>query len=198
VRALAAAFLVFAASAAGQQVLYKWTDREGRVHFADRPPAGFKGEVTRIQTDAAPESVPKRAPPKAAGTDADEEKGKPPPDMATSRRLKREQLAARLSAAREKLEKARKALESGEESQEDEKQFVQERFDRNARRPERTPPPRPNCISQVSMDGKAIWICPRPIPNDAYYARQQKLEEAVKKAEEEVEEAERDYRRGVD
>jgi hypothetical protein len=53
-------------------------------------------------------------------------------------------------------------------------------------------------MASKGSDGRAIWNCPRPIPNEAYFDRQKQLEEAVKKAEEEVTEAERAYRRGVD
>ena len=51
----------------------------------------------------------------------------------------------------------------------------------------------------MDAKGKAAGaVCPALIPNDAYYERQKQLEDAVKKAEEEVAAAEDAYRRGVD
>jgi hypothetical protein len=200
----AAAALLFAAAgiASAAQVFYKWTDNDGRIQFSDKPPVAFKGEVTRIlvedspQLPAAPAAGSRPAPKAKPAVDEDEREK--PADMNSLRRAKREGLEMRLAAARASLEAAQKALADGEEPGEAERQFVQERLNRDARRPERTPAPRSNCMSRVSSDGKAIWICPRPIPNEAYYTRREKLEEAVRKAEEDVAEAERAYRRGVD
>ena len=177
------------------QAVFKWVDKDGKVHFADKPPTNFKGEVTRITPDAQPDPVAPRPKAKPEAVPIEEEKA---PDANARRRATREHLAARVAAARAKLEQARRALADGEGAGDDEKQFVQERLDRNARRPERTPPPRSNCMSQVTPDGKPIWICPRPVPGQAYYERREKLEEAVRKAEEELDEAQRAYRRGVD
>ena len=170
--------LLAAASAFGQ-ALYKWVDADGKAHYGEKPPAGFKGAVTRI--DLPDEKA------------ADE---KMTPNA--KRRAERERLTAKLEAARAKLETARKALAEGDEPQEGERIYMQQRFERNERRPERTPAPHVNCMSQYSADGKPIWNCPRPVPNEAYYDRQKALEEAVRKAEEELADAEREYRRGVD
>jgi len=186
-----------ATDAGAQTTLYKWVDKDGKTNFSDKPPAGFKGEVTRVLTDAPPDapvpSAPKAAPKKVQAPEDDK-----PPDMNTRRRLLREQLAARVAAAQAKVDQARKAIADGELPSDEEKQFVQQHFARDARRPERTPPPRSNCMSQVSSDGKPIWLCPRPVPGEKYYDRQKKLEEALAKAEEELADAERAYRRGVD
>jgi hypothetical protein len=199
VRFSAAAVAIIALTAAlgcSAQVLYRWVDKDGKVNFSDKPPNAFKGEVTRIQVDSAPDlpaALP-AAPRKPARVEEDEK----PLDAAGKRRQVREQLAARLTAARAKVELARKVLSDGEPTDEGERQFVQERFDRNARRPERTPPPRSNCMAQSTPEGRDIWICPRSIPGEAYFSRQEKLEEALRRAEEELAEAERAYRRGVD
>ena len=193
--ALGVVVLCGAPALATGQAVYKWVDKDGKIHFADKPPVNFKGEVTRITPDAQPDAVAPRPKAKPDAERVEEEKA---PDLAARRRATREQLAARVAAARAKLEQARKALADGEGTGEDEKQYVQERLGRDARRPERTPAPRSNCMSQVTPDGKAIWICPRPVPGQAYYERQEKLEEAVRKAEEELDEAQRAYRRGVD
>ncbi len=194
---LAVAAFAFAAAATAQ-TLYKWIDKDGRVHFADKPPVGFKGEVTKIQVDAQPDVVVPRASAPRAQPQAEGDGKDKPVDAATRRRELREQLTARLSLARAKLEAARKALSETDGATEEERQFVRQEFGRDERRPERTPAPRANCMSQKTTDGKAVWNCPRPIPTDAYFERQAKLEEAVRKAEEEVAEAERLYRRSVD
>src|SRR5258707_8323400 len=102
--------LVLAADAAAQ-TLYKWVDKDGRVHFADKPPVGFKGEVTKIQADAQPDvvvpraSAPRASAPRAQPQAEEGDKDKPV-DAATRRRELREQLTARLSLARAKLEAA--------------------------------------------------------------------------------------------
>ena len=198
-RTLIAVALLLLASGAFAEVLYKWVDKDGRVHFSDKPPVGFKGEVAKIVTDAVPDPPPVAAPrpaPKVVKPEAeDDEKSV---DIATQRRQLREQLAARVAAARVKLEAARKALADGEDASSEERQYVRQEFARDERRPDKTPPPRGNCMSQKTTDGKAVWNCPRSIPTEAYFTRQDKLEEAVKKAEEELAEAERAYRRGVD
>ena len=181
------------------QFLYKWIDNQGRVQFADKPPVGFKGEVTRIPIDVQPDPVPRATvkPVAKPPVELDEDKDKVP-DLATRRRQERELLTARLAMARTKLEVARKALGDGEGTIADERDYVREEFARNEKKPERTPPPRTNCNMQTTTDGRAVWNCPRPIPNEAYFERQKKLEEAVRQAEEEVAEAEQAYRRGVD
>lgn len=194
---IAASGIAFAFEACAQ-TLYKWVDQDGRTHFSDKPPAGFKGEVTKIQADAVPDVVIRApaAPAKAQAQDDDKEKA--PPDVAARRRQLRDQLAARVAVARANVEAARKALGDGEGATDDEKQYVRQESPRDERRPERTPPPRSNCMSQKTSDGKSVWNCPRPIPGEAYFERQAKLEEALRKAEEELADAERAYRRGVD
>jgi len=189
------ALFVALCEGASAQTLYKWVDKDGNTHYSDKQPVGFKGEVTRIEADAQPEPTPK-LPAKASKAEADEDEKAP--DIAARRRAERERLAARLAMARARLEEARKALVDGEDVRDGEKQMVQQRHDRNERRPDRTPAPRLNCASQKATDGRAIWNCPTPIPGEAYFSRQKALEEAVQKAEEDLAEAERAYRRGVD
>ena len=190
---------LFAADAFAETFYYRWIDKDGKTQFSDKPPANFKGEVTKVLVDPVdpvrPPPRPAAAPKARPATAEAEEKT---PDLATRRRAQRDHLEARLSQARQNLEAAKKALADGEGTTQDEKQFVRENFARNERQPERTPPPRGNCMASKGSDGRAIWNCPRPIPNDAYFERQKQLEDAVKKAEEELTEAERAYRRGVD
>jgi len=179
------------------QTLYKWIDKDGKVQYADKPPLNFKGEVTTIEADAVPPAL-KPAPKPAARPAAALDEKEIPQTTAARRRAERERLAERLTAARARVEQARAALADGEAVLQDEKQIVQQHHPRNARRPESTPPPRLNCMSEQAPDGRAVWNCPTPIPTESYYARQKALEEALQKAEEELAEAERAYRRGVD
>jgi hypothetical protein len=53
-------------------------------------------------------------------------------------------------------------------------------------------------MGETTSDGRTLWNCPAPIPGEAYFDRQKALEDALQKAEEELAEAERAYRRGVD
>ena len=201
--ALATLVAVLLCASASAQVFYKWTDADGKIHYADKPPAGFKGTVTRIDTGDIPKPPPLPddrilKSPEDARDAADEKAEEEKSTLNAKRKAQRERLAARVEIARAKLEKARKALEEGDEPREGERTYVQQRFARSERRPERTPAPHVNCMSQYAADGTPIWNCPRPIPNEAYYERQKALEDAVKKAEEELADAERAYRQGVD
>jgi len=196
-RASFAALAFLFAHSASAQTFYKWTDGNGKVHYADKPPAGFKGEVTPMETDSAPAPPPATRP--AAKAQSVEPQGEEKaPDLAARRRAERERLGARVTAARAKVEKARKALDDGEDPQDDEKQIVQQLHNRDAQRPERTPPPRLNCMATKTPDGRPAWNCPTPVPGETYYDRQKTLEDALRTAEDELAEAERAYRRGVD
>lgn len=177
------------------QTMYKWTDAQGKVQYSDQLPKNFKGEITRIEVDAPPSPPPlpvvKPAAPKSEIAPSAE---KPAGDPATKRRAVREKLAADLLLARERLETARKARTEGEDVSVDERQVVQQRYAKG------TQPgtPRSNCREVVGVDGKKAMMCPALVPGEAYYERMRLLDEAVARAEVEVEEAQRAYRRGVD
>ena len=187
--------LVAALVAAGplealSQALYKWTDKDGKVQYSDKPPAKFDGEVTRIEIDAQPATRPPyvapQAPPKAV------EEGPPQPaDPATKRRELRVKLEARVAAARAQLATAKAALEAAGSPQEGEGQVVQQRF-------AKPKAGRSNCRAMKGADNKVFYNCPSLVPNDAYYERVKNLEDAVARAEEELAAAEEAYRRGVD
>jgi hypothetical protein len=188
------AVLGFAAHASAQ-TLYKWTDAQGRVQYGDRVPKDFKGEVTRIESDAQPPQsppwVPKAAAPKAQeGAQAE----KPADDLNTRRRLLREKLMADVARARDRLEAARKAVEDADGPGVGERQVVQQRFARGTQ----PKTPRSNCREVVASDGKKQLMCPALVPGEGYYDRIRLLEEAVAKAEEDLALAERAYRQGAD
>ncbi len=203
----------FFVSAAEAQVLYKWMDADGKIHYSDAPPKNPPGPVTRIEPDEKPDNTWKPPVPKASvAAPADTEAAKPR-DQATQRRAKREQLEARVTAAREKLAAAKAALEAGQDPQDDERQTIQQRMDRN--NPSPGPgsvsnggmlgmgamhggAPRSNCSAAKDSSGNVITMCPTQIPTEAYYERIKKLEDDVKAAEEELDAAQEAYRRGVD
>jgi hypothetical protein len=192
--ALVTAALLAVSSAATAQVFYKWIDKEGKVQYGDRAPKGFTGQVTRIDVEPDVRTPPVTQPmiPPPAKADAPEDTKAPPKDYAKQRRDLRIKLADALAQARDKLEAAKAALDKGGDPGDDERQVIQQRFNN-------LQPGRSNCRVVTDVKGKpAGAICPAFIPNDAYYERQKQLEDAVKKAEEEVAAAEDAYRRGVD
>jgi hypothetical protein len=186
------ALLVATSAMAFAQALYRWTDAAGKTHYGDRPPKDAIG-LTRIDTNAetnamgAPLVPPKSAPAVEAAV-------KPPADRATQRRDTRERLRANLDRALEKRDEARKKLADGGDLQDDERQVVKQRSGLGPV----TPNARQNCRQERGQDGKLALTCPVSIPNDQYYDRIARLEEAVRQAEAEVEAAETAYRRGVD
>jgi hypothetical protein len=185
--------LVFAApTAALSQVLYKWMDNDGKVQYSDRLPKGFTGPVTRIDADLDPTPRPAPAPwqrPDAAATDA--VKPQPAVDIAKKRRELRVKLEAQLVAARERVAAAKAALDGGENPQDDERQVVQQRFDR-------AQAGRSNCRLAPGPGGKTVAVCPAVVPSEGYYDRIKQLEDAVRQAEAGLSAAEDAYRRGVD
>lgn len=187
--ALALALALALSLPAAAQVVYKLTDRKGRVTYSDSAPRDFDGTVERIEPDTSSNVLPgSRAPDGAKAPAA-------PAGVAEGRRQKREELEKRLRAAQARVEAARKAKELGEEPQADEVQVVQRRLP-PLKRGEK--PPRPNCISSVDPHGAASLICPHTVPGEAYYERRRKADEELRLAEEELAEAERAYRRGTD
>jgi hypothetical protein len=192
-----AAFLIalFLAAPATAQTMYRWTDALGRVQYSDRMPKDFKGEVTRIEADAQPAPpLPTVKPPPAKVEPTKAVAEKPGDELNARRRANREKLAADVERARAQLDALRKARDGDEGPGVDERQVVQQRFAKG------TQPaiPRSNCREVAGADGKPQLMCPALVPGEAYYTRMKELEDAVAKAEEELESAERAYRRGVD
>lgn len=194
--AIAAAAL--ACSPAVAQVLYKWTGADGKVNYSDAPPKNFKGEVQRIEppepASASPAPAAAPAPRAAAPAPAREVAAEPrPPGIAAQRRATRAQLELQLARARADVDAARKALEEAV-PEPDERQTIQQR---KAQGGMHGMTPRLNCRVERTAAGKAT-MCPTSVPTPEYYDRVTRLEEAVKKAEEELAAAEEAWRRGVD
>jgi hypothetical protein len=196
---LALAALLCAPTASLADAFYKWVDKDGKTQYGDHPPKNFSGEVTRVEIDAPATPSPVPVPrPAADGA----KKAPTPPDVAEKRRELRAKLAADLARARAKLDLARAHLTDDAAPQDDERQIVQQRVEKGMPMPGsgamHGSAPRSNCSVITGTDGKSTLVCPTMIPNEAYRERQQKLEEAVRQAEEELAAAEQAYRRGVD
>ena len=215
-RAFIAAGAIALAALCGEaaaQVLYKWVDADGKTQYSDRPPKSFAGPVTRIEPDEMPPPVPRAAPkpaPKAA--ERSDESAPVAQDQATQRRELRRKLEADVKNARVKLESAQAALEAAQAPQDDERQVIQQKVDRNHPGPGGGSAssggmmglggmlggaPRSNCRTTKGSDGKTVTTCATMVPNDAYYDRIKGLEAAVKAAEDELEAAEQAYRRAM-
>lgn len=195
--------LVLVAAPLAWSDVYTWTDDKGRVQYSDHPPKNFSGPVRRMEVDEAPTvplPAPKPATPDKALPAKTSDAPKAPQDLAGKRRAERERLQHNLDVARDKLSVARKALADHQEPQGEERQIIQ----RPGGDPKKALMPgnvqisaRSNCRT-VENDGKKSVLCPVSTPNEAYYDHIAKLEAEVKKAEEEVADAERAYRQGVD
>ena len=207
-----AAILAAPTAAMAQQAFYKWTDKDGKVQYADQPPKNFTGPVTRVEFDAKADAVA-LPPVTKAPAKGEEAAPAPPPDVAAKRRALREKLGAEVTRARENVALAKQALADAGSPGDSERQVIQQRVD------SKNPAPGPgsastggmfgsggmhggalrsNCRTAKASDGKTVTTCPTIVPNDAYYERIRQLEEAVRKAEEELAAAEDAYRRGVD
>jgi hypothetical protein len=174
---------------AQMRTLYKWTDGAGKVQYSDKPPVGFSGEIERLEIDPASNTtlLPGPREPQAAAKPA-------PGDIAGKRRALREQLRAAVDGARAKHELAKASLAVAGGPDDDERQVLQQRF---ATQVPGTASARGNC-RPIQQDGRVVFLCPTLVPNESYYERLGKLEDAVREAEAEVAAAEDAYRRGVD
>ena len=188
-RALLLSLAAAVAMPASGQILYKLIDREGRVTYSDREPKNFDGKVIRLEPDTVSNILPS-AKPGEAGT-----KAGAAPGVAETRRLAREDLEKKLRAAQARVEAARKAKAEGGDPLPDELQTIQHR-----RPPLKAgeQPPNRNCFLTTDASGTSTLNCPSRVPHDAYYERQKQLEDDLRRAEEELELAERAYRRGTD
>lgn len=157
--------IAFIASSAGAQGLWKYTDKDGKVTYSDKAPK--QGENAEpVITDTSGTVIP-------AAKNLYE--GKPQRSAtvstrASQREAERDSYRKKVDAARDELDQAKKALEAGQEPTQDERQIVVGR----------------------GKDGKSTGVNAvnrRP----EYFDRIAGLEAAVKKAEEKVAAAERDF-----
>ena len=198
--ALALLLAVAAMMPAGAQPLYKWVDDNGKTQYSDRPPKGFKGEVTRIEPETEKTSLPPvpAAAPAPGMPPAAAEKARAAPehiDVAAKRRATRLRLEADLARAREKVDAAKKALALSDTPEPEERQTIQQR---GATGGMHGMTQRPNCRVETAASGKKVTMCPTSVPTTEYHDRVARLEEDLRKAEEELAAAELAWRRGVD
>lgn len=192
--ACAAAALAIAASAyADVRTLYRWTDDQGRVQYSDKPPpASFKGEVTRIETDTEANTRPSGTPrPPLVSPEVLRDVTPAKPDIAKTRRETRARLELAVQQAEDKVAAAKAAIAGGGELKDDERQTVQRQY-------AQAQPGKSNCRASTGSDGKPTVMCPAMVPSEQYYDRMRGLEDALKQAEEELSDAKAAYRRGVD
>ena len=208
---------LLAAIAAHAQVLYKWTDAQGKTQYSDQPPKNFTGVVTRIEPDipATPTAAPAKPP---AAREAEKPAEDTLVDRAARRRETRETLRANVERARARVEDARNALKEAQDVPgDDDRQIIQQRVSGrgNTGTPQNIPntdttqarisgggmhgmSARSNCRNVRGSDGKVQAVCPTSVLRPEYFERLEKLEEALKMAEAELELAQEVYRRNVD
>jgi hypothetical protein len=172
------------------RTLYRWTDDEGRVQYSDKPPTGFKGEVTKVEIDLEANTRLLAPAPREHAVPADVLRDVTP-DIAKQRRDRRAKLEQDVRAAEKKVAAAKSALDGGGDPKEDERNMVQRPSDR-------ADPTKSNCRVVPNQAGKPGVVCPALVPNELYYDRMKGLEDALHQAEEELADAQRAYRRGVD
>lgn len=184
------------AASAFAQALYRWTDADGQVHYSDHLPKGYNGPFTVIQPDkpASPAAPALPIAPPVSPAPAAEASSAPAKDIATKRREARRALEARVQMAREKLAEAKKAREDGDALRDEEHQIVQ----RTGSPADFATVGRSNCIYSRDAKGKPVAMCPTLVPSEAYWDRIRSLDDAVKAAEAELDDAQEAYVRGVD
>lgn len=183
-----------AALSAHAQVLYKYVDEKGRVTYSNEPPGpGDTRSVTRIEASpqtnvvesARPNATTARIAAKLAERDS-----------------KIDQLKAEVEAARKRLAETEAARDGGKDVRDDERQWTISRPDPGAKPDKDGKLPGRNgtvtCQIRTAPDGEKRAFCPPiPVPNEAYYERQNKLNQAVADARRALEDAEHDARRNT-
>ncbi len=162
---LCAAGLALAPDALSQ-TLYKLTDRNGKVTYAEKVPPGYDGKVQRVDIDpnANRMDAPRAPPASPEGKGSGEGSGKSSAAEGFSRdRQKRERSEEKIAQARERLEDARKNLKEAVDN------------------------PTEDDIKWMGKVGGGA----RPVHSEEYQMRISKLEAAVKAAEEALKEAEK-------
>jgi hypothetical protein len=155
--------------AADAQGLWKYTDKDGKVTYSDKPPK--KGETAQLVT-ADPSANIIDAPTKAGEGNTRRSEERESKGRKNERDRANENLRAALEAAKAELDAAKAALESGKDPLPSETQIIVGR-------------------NKAGDPTGANSIMRKP----EYYSRIAALEEAVKKAEEKVDTAEKNFRK---
>lgn len=165
-RNLCAMSVAWLALSASAQELWKYTDKTGKVTYSDKAPVnGEKAE--RVNADTTGTVIP-------AAKNLFEGKSQGSASInlrASEREAEREGYRKKMQAARDELEQAKKALEIGQEPMQEERQIVVGRNKDG----------QPTNVNTVNR---------RP----EYFERIAGLEAAIRRAEEKVAAAEKDYR----
>jgi Domain of unknown function (DUF4124) len=166
--------LALASLQASAQALYKYVDANGKVTYSDRAPkAGEKAE--RMTADTTTNII--SSPAASRGGAVVRSAGN-----ASGRTAERDKLKALVDAAEMDLERAKKALEEGQTPQDEEQRIVVK------------------TKTIKGKDGKLVTVPTGQnavLRTDEYRERIANLESAVKMAEEKLEQAQTNYRRGA-
>ncbi len=103
-----ATLMFLAAGAAGADQIYKWIDKDGKVHYGDRPSAGAK--TTSISAPAAPAGSP--AAPAAANGKAAAKDSKPLTPAEQEQAFRKRQADAAKAADKAEKERADQAAKA--------------------------------------------------------------------------------------
>jgi hypothetical protein len=165
--------LTLASLQAGAQALYKYVDANGKVTYSDKAPkAGEKAQ--RMTADTTTNII--NSPAASRGGAVVSAGGN-----VSGRIAERDKLKALVDAAEIDLERAKKALEDGQTPQEGEQRIVVK------------------TTTVQGKDGKPVTVPTGQnavLRTDEYRERIANLESAVKAAEEKLEQAQSNYRRG--
>ena len=108
--------VLFVATIASAQTMYKYTDKDGKVTYSDRlPKPGEKAEAITVDAKANVVHSEAKQPNGAVSRGGTE---------AQKRAMLRDDLSEKVELARKDLDDARNALESGRDPTEDERQIV--------------------------------------------------------------------------
>ena len=176
-----ALLLALLAAQVSAQVLYKYTDANGKITYSDRAPkVGEKAE--RITADTTTNVINSPAGVRGGATVNGKEVSADPSVRAKERAALRDKLKAAVDDAQANLDSAKKALDSGQAPLDGEQRIVVKN------------------TTIKGKDGNPINVPTGQnavLRNDAYSERIASLEAAVKAAEEKLEQAQTNYRRGA-
>jgi hypothetical protein len=156
IRRIALALIAACAFSASAQVVYKLIDKNGKVTYSETAPKDFPGKVIKLEFDPNANTATLAKPAAPTGETAGSR-------SESKRRSAQQEAIARLNAAQEKLEAAKKALQEARDN------------------------PAEGDILMVGKVGGGV----RHIPSEAYQQKLDKLAQELKDAEDELRRAER-------
>ncbi len=196
---LLAAGMIVSSVQVSAQVLYKYVDANGKVTYSDKPPKpGEKAE--RIQADTKTNVIDSPVGSRAIASGGGKEGSADVNERIKERAALRETLQGKVDAARAALERAKLALEEGRTPREGEQRVIVKPATVKAK--DGTIVTVPTTTNPVSSPAVGS-LTPTPAGQnavtrtDAYSERIERLEAAVKSAEEQLELAQTNYRRGA-